>query len=163
MNQAGKRSRHSDEVHEETAQALRDAVVKRKMSISRLAKLSGVSRRHIASALHGDNISLGVLKKLMRTLQITHIDLGGGLHAHAAAASIDAAAILATVDELERGTQTLTRAAAELRAQLNARPAVPMNRKAAALVREAAAHAHESEAKDGRPARAPRARRQRGA
>jgi predicted transcriptional regulator len=57
---------------------LQEARIRRALSINRLAKLSGVSRRHITSAEKGLNISIDVLKRLMRALGLTEITIDSG-------------------------------------------------------------------------------------
>jgi len=56
----------------------------RGLSIKKLAKESGVSRRHVTSAERGLNISIDVLKRLMRALGMTHIDIAEGMSVRAA-------------------------------------------------------------------------------
>jgi transcriptional regulator with XRE-family HTH domain len=49
------------------------------LSQKKLAVLAGVSRRHLASAERGANISIDVLRKLARALGITCVNVGEGL------------------------------------------------------------------------------------
>ena len=46
------------------------------LSQNQVAKLSGVSRKHVGVALSGGNISLSVLLKLLRALKVDSLDLG---------------------------------------------------------------------------------------
>lgn len=62
---------------------LQNSRLARGLSIKKLSKLSGVSRRHINSAERGLNISIDVLKKLMRSLGMTQIDVGEGVSVQA--------------------------------------------------------------------------------
>jgi transcriptional regulator with XRE-family HTH domain len=59
--------------------ALRIERERQLLSQKKLATLAGVSRRHLASAERGANISIEVLRKLARALGITRVDVGEGL------------------------------------------------------------------------------------
>jgi transcriptional regulator with XRE-family HTH domain len=82
----------------------------RGLSIKKLAKQSAVSRRHINSAERGLNISIDVLKKLMRALGMTDIDVGDGISIRAES-PLNVAEIRDVLLELQRSaelTQSVT-------------------------------------------------------
>jgi len=62
--------------HTEVGDQLRLAADRLGFNKNQLSKLSGVSRRHITLAFLGANISLSILKKLARVLDLTIITLG---------------------------------------------------------------------------------------
>lgn len=62
--------------HTEVGDQLRMAADKLGFNKNQLSKLSGVSRRHITLAFLGANISLSILKKLARVLDLSIITLG---------------------------------------------------------------------------------------
>src|SRR6266852_4288708 len=62
--------------HPELGKALRELAADRGLSQKRLAYIAGVSRRHVALALAGGNITVTILKKLMRALQADTLPLG---------------------------------------------------------------------------------------
>src|SRR5256885_10203312 len=62
--------------HPELGKALRELAADRGLSQKRLAYIAGVSRRHVALALDGGNITVTILKKLMRALQADTLPLG---------------------------------------------------------------------------------------
>ena len=62
--------------HTEVGDQLRLAADRLGFNKNQLSKLSGVSRRHITLAFLGANISLSILKKLARVLDLSIITLG---------------------------------------------------------------------------------------
>lgn len=62
--------------HTEVGDQLRLAADRLGFNKNQLSKLSGVSRRHITLAFQGANISLSILKKLARVLDLTIVTLG---------------------------------------------------------------------------------------
>jgi transcriptional regulator with XRE-family HTH domain len=62
--------------HTEVGDQLRLAADRLGFNKNQLSKLSGVSRRHITLAFQGANISLSILKKLARVLDLSIITLG---------------------------------------------------------------------------------------
>jgi transcriptional regulator with XRE-family HTH domain len=57
-------------------QIVRAARIKKGLTQARLARLAGVSRRHLAALEKGANVSVLVLKKVAAVLELTEIDLG---------------------------------------------------------------------------------------
>ena len=57
-------------------QIIRAARIKKGLTQARLARLAGVSRRHLAALEKGANVSVLVLKKVASVLELTEIDLG---------------------------------------------------------------------------------------
>lgn len=57
-------------------QTIRAARIKKGLTQARLARLAGVSRRHLAALEKGANVSVLVLKKVAAVLDLTDIDLG---------------------------------------------------------------------------------------
>jgi len=57
-------------------QTIRAARIKKGLTQARLARLAGVSRRHLAALEKGANVSVLVLKKVASVLELTDIDLG---------------------------------------------------------------------------------------
>ena len=57
-------------------QIIRAARIKKGLTQARLARLAGVSRRHLAALEKGANVSVLVLKKVAAVLELTAIDLG---------------------------------------------------------------------------------------
>jgi transcriptional regulator with XRE-family HTH domain len=57
-------------------QTIRAARIKQGLTQARLARLAGVSRRHLAALEKGANVSVLVLKKVASVLELTDIDLG---------------------------------------------------------------------------------------
>ena len=62
--------------HTEVGEQLQQAADRLRFNKNQLSKLSGVSRRHITLAFQGANISLSILKKLARVLDLTIVTLG---------------------------------------------------------------------------------------
>ena len=86
----------------------------RGLSIKKFAKLSGVSRRHINSAERGLNISIDVLKKLMRALGMTEIDVGDGISIRAES-PLSASEIRDVLLDLHRSAELTQSVAAKIR------------------------------------------------
>ena len=57
-------------------QIIRAARIKKGLTQARLARLAGVSRRHLAALEKGANVSVLVLKKVASVLELNQIDLG---------------------------------------------------------------------------------------
>lgn len=56
---------------------VRTTRIKRGLTQAKLARLAGVSRRHLAALEKGANVSVNVLKKVALVLDLTEIQLGG--------------------------------------------------------------------------------------
>jgi transcriptional regulator with XRE-family HTH domain len=72
------------------------------LTITQLEKLSGVSRKYIALAFEGANISLTILEKLSRALGISAIKLGG-IEIDAGKSSLSNTDLALATTLLERG------------------------------------------------------------
>ncbi|HEY0143976.1 MAG TPA: helix-turn-helix domain-containing protein [Thermoanaerobaculia bacterium] len=60
-------------------EAIREARIRKNLTQARLARLAGVSRRHLAALEKGANVSVNVLKKVATVLELREINLGGDL------------------------------------------------------------------------------------
>lgn len=58
-------------------ETVRSTRIKRGLTQAKLARLAGVSRRHLAALEKGANVSINVLRKVATVLDLTEIDLGG--------------------------------------------------------------------------------------
>src|SRR5256885_16694522 len=58
-------------------ETVRTTRIKKGLTQARLARLAGVSRRHLAALEKGANVSVNVLKKVASVLDLTEIHLGG--------------------------------------------------------------------------------------
>jgi transcriptional regulator with XRE-family HTH domain len=85
------------------------------LSQKRLATMAGVSRRHLASAERGANISIDVLRKLARALGMTQIDVGEGLAVTVPGGKTLAAVIAPFADGIEQNARASLQLARELR------------------------------------------------
>src|SRR5947208_3533339 len=56
---------------------VRTTRVRRGLTQAKLARLAGVSRRHLAALEKGANVSIAVLRKVANVLELNEIDLGG--------------------------------------------------------------------------------------
>src|ERR1051325_3490731 len=56
---------------------VREARIRKGLTQARLARLAGVSRRHLAALEKGANVSVLVLRKVASVLDLTEINLGG--------------------------------------------------------------------------------------
>ena len=63
--------------HEEVGEQLRVAAEKLQITQAEVARLAGLSRRHVSLAFRGANISLTVLKKLAKVLKLRSVALEG--------------------------------------------------------------------------------------
>jgi transcriptional regulator with XRE-family HTH domain len=64
-------------------ETVREARIRKGLTQARLARMAGVSRRHLAALEKGANVSILVLKKVAAVLELTEIQLGGGLSVRA--------------------------------------------------------------------------------
>lgn len=72
---ARRRHMRNQETDRSLGEMLRGWRMARNLSVKRLAKLAGVSRRTIDNAEAGENISVAVLRKLMRALEIRSVTI----------------------------------------------------------------------------------------
>jgi len=113
------------------------------LSVKKLSKLSGVSRRWITCAEEGSNITVEVLRKLMQTMDMTVITICPGITAGAGRADRDVSSLAAAVEEITRSIELALRAADRIKSfTLGVGKSVPkdtpqdegVNERAAALV-----------------------------
>src|SRR5213595_3505000 len=95
---------------------LREARLKRDFTIYKVAKISGVSRRHIVTAESGGNISILVLKKLAGVLGITEITISDGLSATFGRDAVAPENLRSVLEDVERSVAHAQNAAKTLRA-----------------------------------------------
>lgn len=57
--------------------AVREARIRKGLTQARLAKLAGVSRRHLAALEKGANVSISILQRVASVLELTEIHIGG--------------------------------------------------------------------------------------
>src|SRR5688572_28786124 len=57
-------------------QTVRDARLKKGLTQARLAKMAGVSRRHLAALEKGANVSVNILQRVATVLDLNEIQLG---------------------------------------------------------------------------------------
>ena len=81
---------------------LRDARERLGLSVSKWARLSGVSRRHAASAEEGRNASASILRKLMRPLGLKVFQIGGEVSLQLAASARTREDLLSTIREVRQ-------------------------------------------------------------
>jgi transcriptional regulator with XRE-family HTH domain len=96
--------------------ALRRTRHARGLSLAKLAKMSGVSRRHCAAAEAGANVTLLIAAKLMRALQMTSIPLGDELTLTGHGQGVDPAVLARVVDDLDQVAAAVQQASGTLRA-----------------------------------------------
>jgi transcriptional regulator with XRE-family HTH domain len=82
------------------------------ISINKLSKMSGVSRRWIYAALDNRNVSIEVLKKVARVLGVTEIRITRSLSASVGPVP---PALAEALDEISRGTALALQAAGKIR------------------------------------------------
>lgn len=58
-------------------ETIREARIRKGLTQARLAKMAGVSRRHLAALEKGANISVSILQRVATVLELTEIQLGG--------------------------------------------------------------------------------------
>lgn len=129
--------------HPELGAALKALKEARGVSQARLARIAGVSRRHVSVALAGGNITISILKKLMRALRAESIPIGELVEVSGELGGVDTSVLVAVADQLDHGVDTISAVATSLR--MYSKPAAPptsVNAKAAALVCDFAARVH---------------------
>jgi len=112
--------------HPELAAALKALKEARGVSQARLARNAGVSRRHVSVALRGGNITIAVLKKLMRALGAQTLSIGKLTGVSGEMDGVDTAVLVAVADQLDHGIGTISGAAMSLR--MYSKPAAPATR-----------------------------------
>jgi transcriptional regulator with XRE-family HTH domain len=58
-------------------EAIREARIRKGLTQARLAKMAGVSRRHLAALEKGANVSISILQRVATVLELAEIQLGG--------------------------------------------------------------------------------------
>jgi transcriptional regulator with XRE-family HTH domain len=107
------------------------------ISVVKLAKTSGVSRRHIGMAESGANITLRVLQDLLAALGLTEVSLGN-VSVSTTGDSLNRVTVLVIAEEMSAAIRHLNAAVDSLRAYAEGHPA-PEIAKATALIREVTA------------------------
>lgn len=125
-------------LHPDTGLMLREERLRQGLTVARLAIISKVSRRHIAIAEAGGNITLTILKKLMGALNLRSVTLGR-FSVTVAGEFANSGVLLDAVSHLEAALADARDAAARVRTIADGR-ASSMNGKAAALVLDVATH-----------------------
>lgn len=64
-------------------ETVRESRIRKGLTQARLARMAGVSRRHLAALEKGANVSILVLRKVAAVLELNEIQLGGGLSVRA--------------------------------------------------------------------------------
>src|SRR5215210_8061591 len=57
-------------------ETIREARIRKGLTQARLAKMAGVSRRHLAALEKGANVSVSILQRVAAVLELTEIPLG---------------------------------------------------------------------------------------
>src|SRR5215211_6059022 len=57
-------------------EAIKEARIRKGLTQARLAKMAGVSRRHLAALEKGANVSVGILQRVATVLELAEIQLG---------------------------------------------------------------------------------------
>jgi transcriptional regulator with XRE-family HTH domain len=102
--------------HPELAAALNAIKTQRGFTNARLARLAGVSRRHVQVALNGRNITIAILKKLMSALRIETIEIGELAAVTATAPGVNTTMLMEVAGRIESGLNEISEAASSLRA-----------------------------------------------
>lgn len=58
-------------------ESIKEARIRKGLTQARLAKMAGVSRRHLAALEKGANVSVGILQRVAAVLELSEIQLGG--------------------------------------------------------------------------------------
>lgn len=98
-----------------TGAALRQARTDRGITVKRLAKMSDVSRRHLAILEKGGNVSLLVLVKVAAALQMSEVPITDDLRVITGATGAGSALLIECADEIEAGIATFQKIAGALR------------------------------------------------
>jgi transcriptional regulator with XRE-family HTH domain len=132
---------------------LRKAREKKGLSVMKLYKMSGVGRRTIDDGEKGRNIGTFILRKLMRTLGMTEITIGGDMTVRYAPSGIAPGVVMQAVRQIEQGATVVLDAVETLKAfgadsaQAASRDA-GMSARAAALARKLADHLENASPKE---------------
>ncbi|MEA2163805.1 MAG: hypothetical protein QOK37_1932 [Thermoanaerobaculia bacterium] len=85
------------------------------LSVKKLSKFSGVSRRWIVCAEESRNISIEILKKLMQAMQMTGVVIAPGMTVGASPTAPDTASLAAAVEDIGRSAAFAKQAADRIR------------------------------------------------
>lgn len=96
-------------------ETVHEARIRKNLTQARLAKLAGVSRRHLAALEKGANVSVSILQRVATVLELTEIQIGDlSLHSSEAARGINMPLLTDTIREAraeaERAQAILARA-----------------------------------------------------
>src|SRR3954447_12109010 len=79
---------------------VREARIRKNLTQAKLAKLAGVSRRHLAALEKGANVSVNILQRVAGVLELNEIPLGDlSLHASDADRGVNVALLTDTIRE----------------------------------------------------------------
>jgi len=85
-------------------ETVRESRIRKGLTQARLARMAGVSRRHLAALEKGANVSILVLRKVAAVLELRNIQLGGGISVHPGAEAMVNVPLLAdTLREARNG------------------------------------------------------------
>jgi transcriptional regulator with XRE-family HTH domain len=104
----------------ELGATLEEARRKSGLTQAKAARIAGISRRHFVEGLRGQNMSVVVLKKMMRTLDLVAVDLGNGLMATASIDGVQAIEIIALLETFSEGLVEIERTIARMRESIGA-------------------------------------------
>lgn len=128
--------------HPEIAADLREAQTAKGYSNARLARLAGVSRKHIDEVLKGSNISVRILKRIMAALQMEHVNLGEMAAGSGEQRGVSPEVLLALAEEMEQAVRQSIGPALEmietLRSYARGHGTPELNAKAREVIRKAA-------------------------
>lgn len=88
----------------------------RNVSIARLSKVTGVSRRHLSALEEGHNVSVDVLQRLMAALHVTELPLGDMATLTTDSEGVNLDLVLSVANDIEQGAQLILNAVSTLRA-----------------------------------------------
>ena len=94
--------------------SVREARLRKNLTQARLARLAGVSRRHLAALEKGANVSINILQRVAGVLELSEIQLGGTALRPAAGRGVNVPLLTDAIREAradaERAQATLARA-----------------------------------------------------
>ncbi|HEX2836365.1 MAG TPA: helix-turn-helix domain-containing protein [Thermoanaerobaculia bacterium] len=105
---------------------VREARIRKGLTQARLAKLAGVSRRHLAALEKGANVSVNILQRVAAVLELTEIPLGDlSLRAREADRSVNMPLLTDTIREARVEAERAQAILARAENLLGAEPSVP--------------------------------------
>jgi transcriptional regulator with XRE-family HTH domain len=131
--------------HPVLAATLRDARAARGLTQARAASLAGISRRHLALAEAGGNISVTVLKKIMTAYNVSEVALGELARARGTTfRGVSPDVLMAVMGQMTEGIAMITGAVEALRNYVGVSDG-DTNAKAADLIRSFTSFAHSAD------------------